>query len=163
MVGNVLFVHAGLLPDVAEEINGDIQFLNKIALRYFKYGEEIGSYSTLWKVVTGRGNLGIIRIKRSYLFSNKKTLNIISNSVDEVDIMVIGHNTKHSVRIWLWWVELCILIPVFMQEVKKVWHWDHFWVEQLDTEWLNCWRWLQDKIHKITITQWKQPKLMKQV
>lgn len=112
IIGNTLFVHAGLLPHVAMEINGDIQFLNKMTLRYFKYNEQIGHYLDIMESCYWTREFSDDSQKDDLCEYLKESLHSISNSVGFiVKHMVIGHNTKKYVTkidcngLELWYID----------------------------------------------------------
>ena len=95
VIGNSLFVHAGLSPITATELNGNISEINEWALRYFRDRLPIGHYLEM--------------VDDCYwtreLMDHTETEEIcmaVTNSLDWIERfvgfpvvnMVIGHNTK---------------------------------------------------------------------
>lgn len=130
VIGNALFVHAGLLPGIAAAINGDIEFLNNVSLRYFQHGEDVDNYLQMMESCYWTREFDDMSQSDRICEQVKASLSIISYQVGyKVNMMVVGHSTKSEIThldcngTQLWYIDAGIWLGRAGYWTQ---HWDHF-------------------------------------
>ena len=95
VIGNTVFVHAGVSPVTAMDIEGNISIINEKALHYFKHRDDIGEYRDMIEDCYWTRDLMDHTDESEICTFVTHSLDWIEHFVGfPVDNMVIGHNLK---------------------------------------------------------------------